>query len=105
MEFPWCSSQRFFLHLVSFTEFLFGKPMHCPETQKAHMRFHAEQLLGRPLLTNIARHNCAIVFLAVPYVFPKEHQNTYFIRGINSTSSHRSHSSKEAQEKVQLKAE
>lgn len=31
----------------------------------------------RPLLTNIAGHNCAIIFLHIPYVFPEEHQNTY----------------------------
>lgn len=31
----------------------------------------------RPLLTNIAGHNCAIIFLHIPYLFPEERQNTY----------------------------
>lgn len=39
-------TEIFFLHPISFTEFLFGEPMHWPEVQKASIRFHAEQLLG-----------------------------------------------------------
>lgn len=35
---------EFFLHPVSFTEFLLGKPMHYPEMQKAGIRFYVEQM-------------------------------------------------------------
>lgn len=36
----------FFLNHIFSAELLFGKSIHCPEIQKAGIRFHAEQLLG-----------------------------------------------------------
>lgn len=96
----------FFLNNIFSAELLFGKIYTLPRNSEGWYQIPCWAAVGghhRPLWANITGHNCAMIFLHIPYVFPKEHQNT-FILLVNSANNHRSHSSKETQE-VQLKPE